>query len=117
MSLNSMNLVGRVGGDPNLRHFDSGAVLCRLSLAVDRIRKNDPPDWFNLELWSKEAEVAGNYVRKGGLIAIQGSFKIDTWRDRQTGEQRSSPTVRVNTLKLLGRKQDDVPPSSPYDSF
>lgn len=108
MSLNVVNLVGRVGGDPDMRYFESGSVLCRLTLAVNRPTKNDDqPDWFNLELWGKDAEVAGNYVRKGSLLGIQGQLKIDTWADRQTGVQRSSPGIRVNRLRLLGSKQDN----------
>jgi len=49
MSLNVVNLVGRVGADPDVRYFESGSVLCKLTLAVDRrSRNNDKPDWFNI---------------------------------------------------------------------
>lgn len=108
MSLNVVNLVGRVGGDPDVKYFESGKVKCRLTLAVDRrTRNNDQPDWFNLELWGKTAEVAANYVRKGKLIGIQGSLKIDHWSDRATGAERSSPVIQVDRLELLGSKRDD----------
>lgn len=102
-----MNLVGRVGGDPEVRYFDSGKVKCNLTLAVNRRTKNnEQPDWFNLELWDKTAEVAANYVRKGSLIGVQGSLKIDTWSDRNTGTSRSKPVIRVDRLELLGSKRD-----------
>ena len=107
MSLNVVTLVGRVGGDPEMRFFDSGSVKCRLTLAVRRETSNsDQPDWFTLELWGKTAEVSGNYVRKGKQIAVKGSLKFDTWSDRNTGANRSIPIVQVDRLELLGSKQD-----------
>jgi single-strand DNA-binding protein len=113
MSLNVVNLVGRVGGDPDVKYFESGKVKCRLTLAVDRrSRNNDQPDWFNLELWGKTAEVAANYVRKGKLIGVQGFLKIEKWNDRSTGAERSSPIIVVDRLELLGSKQDNEVSSS-----
>ena len=110
MSLNVVHLVGRVGGDPDVKYFESGTVKCRLTLAVDRQSRNsDQPDWFNLELWGKTAEVAANYVRKGKLIGVQGSLKIDRWNDRATGAERTSPVIKVDRLELLGSKKDNDP--------
>ncbi|MBD2386711.1 single-stranded DNA-binding protein [Cylindrospermum sp. FACHB-282] len=107
MSINIVTLVGRVGTDPDMKYFESGSVKCKLTLAVNRrSRNNDKPDWFNLELWGKTAEVAGNYVRKGSLIGIKGSLKFDTWSDRQTGANRSTPVIQVDQLDLLGSKRD-----------
>lgn len=112
MSLNVVNLVGRVGGDPDMKYFESGSVKCRLTLAVRRkTRNSDEPDWFTLELWGKTAEVAGNFVRKGSLIGVKGSLKFDTWNDRNTGVTRSSPIVHVDNMDLLGSKQDTNPNS------
>lgn len=110
MSLNVVTLVGRVGGDPEMKYFESGSVKCRLTLAVRReTRNSDQPDWFNLELWGKTAEVAGNYVRKGKLIAVKGFLKFDTWSDRNTGANRSTPVIHVDKMDLLGSKQDVNP--------
>lgn len=107
MSLNVVTLVGRVGGDPDVKYFESGSVLCNLTLAVNRRSRNsDKPDWFNLELWGKTAEVAANYVRKGSLIGVQGALKIETWSDRATGSHRSKPVIKVEQLDLLGSKRD-----------
>jgi len=107
MSINIVTLVGRVGSDPDIKYFDSGKVVCKLRLAVKRRSRNsDEPDWFSLELWGKTAEVAGNYVRKGSLIGVKGSLKFDTWSDRQTGANRSSPVIQVDQLDLLGSKRD-----------
>ena len=46
MSLNVVHLVGRAGRDPEVKYFDSGKVVCNFSLAVNRIKRDDPPDWF-----------------------------------------------------------------------
>lgn len=108
MSLNVVTLVGRAGRDPEVRYFESGSVVCKVTLAVDRARKNnDEPDWFTLEMWGKTAEVAANYVRKGSLIGITGALKFDRWQDRATGAERTSPVVRVDQLRLLGSKRDN----------
>ncbi len=106
MSINVVTLVGRVGSDPEMKFFESGSVKCKLTLAVNRRSRNDKPDWFTLELWDKTATVAGNYVRKGSLIGIKGALKFDTWSDRQTGTNRSTPVIRVDQLDLLGSKRD-----------
>jgi single-strand DNA-binding protein len=120
MSLNSVSLVGRVGGDPDVKYFESGSVVCKLTLAVDRRRRNsDEPDWFNLEMWGKTAEVAANYVRKGKQIAVNGSLKIERWTDRATGTPRSRPVIRVEQMQLLGSKRDDMAAGGGgnYDEF
>ena len=109
MSLNVVNLVGREGGDPEVKYFESASVKCKLTLAVRRpTRNSDQPDWFNLELWGKTAEVAANYVRKGSLIGVQGSLKIETWGDNKASN-RSTPIIKVDRLDLLGSKQDTDP--------
>ncbi len=117
MSLNVVTLVGRVGGDPDVKYFESGAVKCRLTLAVNRMTKNnDQPDWFTLELWDKQAEVAANYVRKGSLIGVKGALRFDYWADRNTGVARSAPLIRVERLDLLGSKRDSEAPMAAASS-
>jgi single-strand DNA-binding protein len=106
MGVNSITLVGRAGRDPEVRYFESGSVVANLTLAVNRRAGGDEPDWFNLEIWGKQAQVAADYVRKGSLLGIIGSFKLDRWTDRASGEERSKPVVRVDRLELLGSKRD-----------
>ena len=106
MAINSVTLVGRAGRDPEVRDFESGTVVANLTMAVNRRNRNDEPDWFNLEIWGKQAQVAADYVKKGSLIGITGSFKLDSWKDRNTGEDRNKPVVRVDRLELLGSKRD-----------
>ena len=106
MAINSVTLVGRAGRDPEVRYFESGTVVANLTMAVNRRNRNDEPDWFNLEIWGKQAQIAADYVKKGSLIGITGSFKLDSWKDRNTGEDRNKPVVRVDRLELLGSKRD-----------
>ncbi len=106
MSINSISLVGRAGRDPDVRYFESGSVVANLTMAVNRKSRDDEPDWFNLEIWGKQAQVAADYVKKGSLLGVIGSFKLDRWKDKNTGEEKTKPVIRVDRLELLGSKRD-----------
>ncbi|WP_373538962.1 single-stranded DNA-binding protein [Chamaesiphon sp.] len=108
MSLNVVHLVGRVGGDPELKWFEgSGKCVCTMTLAVNRRSKNqDQPDWFNLKIWGKTGEIAKNYAKKGSQIGVKGSLEVETWIDKATGTERSRPVIKVDSLDLLGSKKD-----------
>ena len=106
MEINTINLVGRAGREPDVRYFESGSTVANFTLAVNRISKSDEPDWFNLEIWGKQAQIAADYVKKGSLVGITGSFKIDSWKDKNTGEDRFKPVVRVDRLNLLSSKKE-----------
>lgn len=105
--MNSANIVGRVGQDPEIRYFESGRVLAKFSVAVNRHSRSEQPNWFSIELWGKTAEVCANYVRKGSTVGISGSLKLDEWTDPNTGEVRSRPIIKGRRLELLGRKPAD----------
>ncbi|MEG3858805.1 single-stranded DNA-binding protein [Microcoleus sp. herbarium12] len=118
MSLNVVTLVGRVGGDPDVKYFESGTVKCKLTLAVRRrSTKSDEPDWFTLEIWGKTAQIAADYVRKGAQIGVTGSLKFDRWQDRSTGSNRSMPVIKVDQLDLLGSKRDNESGMSQNSEF
>ena len=108
MSINTITLVGRAGRDPELRFFESGTSVANLTMAVDKASSNreEEPDWFSLEIWGKQAQVAADYVRKGSLIGVVGRMTIEQWTDRNTGQKRSKPVVKVDRLALLGSKAD-----------
>ena len=106
MEINTINLVGRAGREPDVRYFVSGSTVANFTLAVNRISKSDEPDWFNLEIWGKQAQIAADYVKKGSLLGITGSFKIDSWKDKNTGEDRFKPVVRVDRLNLLSSRKE-----------
>ncbi|MFN3360581.1 MAG: single-stranded DNA-binding protein [Pseudanabaenaceae cyanobacterium] len=106
--INKIHLVGRAGRDPEITYFDAGRCVCKFPLAVNRRTSNreEPPDWFDIELWDKRAEIAANYVKKGHLVGIVGSLRFDRWRDKNTGEDRSRPVILVEELELLTSKKE-----------
>ena len=106
MEINTINLVGRAGREPDVRYFESGSTVANFTIAVNRINRSDEPDWFNLEIWGKQAQIAADYVKKGSLVGITGSFKIDSWKDKNTGEDRFKPVIRVDRLNLLSSKRE-----------
>jgi single-strand DNA-binding protein len=108
MSINTITLVGRAGRDPETRFLESGSVVTNLSLAVNRPSRDEEPDWFNLEIWGKQAQVAADYVRKGSLLGVVGRMTSEQWTDRNTGERRSKPVVKVDRLALLGSRADSA---------
>lgn len=105
--MNSIHLIGRAGRDPEVKYFEDGKVVANFTLAVNSYKRDDEPDWFTLEIWGKQAQVAADYVRKGSQIAVIGSAKLETWTDRTTGAERSKIKVRVDRLELLGSKRDN----------
>jgi single-strand DNA-binding protein len=116
MSINTITLVGRAGRDPETRFFEGGTVVTNLTLAVNRPSRDEEPDWFNLEIWGKQAQVAADYVRKGSLIGVVGRMTSEQWTDRNTGERRSKALVKVDRLALLGSKAESAAAAGPPDS-
>lgn len=104
--VNSLTLIGRAGRDPEMRYFESGRVKTSFSLAVNRPTKEKETDWFDIELWGRQAEVAGEYVRKGSLIAIEGRLDFNRWTG-DDGVKHVKPIVNANNLRLLGSKKDN----------
>ena len=118
VDINHMVLVGRAGRDPEVGYFDSGKVVTTFSLAVNRPVKDSQTDWFDIEIWGKQAEIAGEYVKKGSLIGIEGKIRWDTWNHKETGEPMTRPVVVADNIRLLGSKKDNNPnaASSPQTS-
>ena len=108
--MNVTLLVGRAGRDPEVRYLETGNVVANLTLAVRGQARDAEPEWFNLEIWGKQAQVAADYVRKGSLLGVIGSLKTDSWTDRNTGELKTKKTLKVDRLELLGSKRDAEAP-------
>lgn len=104
--MNSITLVGRAGRDPEARYFESGTMVANVNLAVKGRGRDAETVWLPLEIWGKTAQVAVDYVRKGSLIGVTGSVKMEKWTDRTTGQERSKMVVAVDRLDLLGSKRD-----------
>ena len=104
--MNQVTPVGRAGRDPEVRYFESGTMVANFTLATRGHKADSEPDWHNLEIWGKQAQVAADYVRKGSLIGVVGSLRTSKWTDRTTGEERTKPVIHVDRLELLGSRRD-----------
>ena len=106
--INQVTIVGRVRQDPELRYFESGTNLATFSLAVNRPTKNKETDWFEVKIWGRPAEIAGEYVRKGSLIGVTGQVDFDSWNSKDSGELQVKPVIAATDLRLLGSKADNA---------
>jgi single-strand DNA-binding protein len=101
--------IGRLGSDPEVRYFQSGAAVANARIAVNQpgAKRDDglEPDWFKLEVWgADEARAFADTCRKGSLVDVSGRFKVETWTDR-TGEERTGTTIRVESWQPVGQQQ------------
>ena len=106
--MNTATVIGRAGQDAEIRYFESGKVKTTFSLAVNRWdskSKENVTDWFNIEVWDKQAEFAGEYVKKGREVAVDGRISISKWTD-QNGEEKERFLVIANDIRLLGSRRD-----------
>lgn len=101
-SLNCCSFTGRAGRDPELRFFEDGKAVASLTLAVDSWKRDEKPLWLPLKIWGKNAQVAGDYIRKGDQFAVSGELENETWTDRTSGEEKSRIILNVRSLTLLG---------------
>jgi single-strand DNA-binding protein len=110
--------VGRSGRDPEVKYFESGSVVCKFTVAVNRSSSNrdEPPDWFDVEAWGKTAEIAANYVKKGSLVGVSGSLKFDRWTDRTSGDERQKSVILIDRLELLTSRKENEAASSGSNS-
>ena len=104
--MNTVNLIGRITADPNMKYFESGKVIAKFHLAVNRT-KNEA-DFFEVEEWEKSAEVIGQYCKKGSQIGVSGRLLQERWPDKTTGANRSKVVVRCQRVELLGSKSEQA---------
>jgi single-strand DNA-binding protein len=105
-AINQIVVVGRVGQDPELRYFESGSCIANFSIAVNRPTKNKETDWFNIKIWGRQAEIAGEYVKKGSLLAIEGELDFEIWTDKNNQQQTKS-IISAKNMRMLGSKADN----------
>ena len=106
--MNTATVIGRLGQDAEIRYFESGKVKTTFSLAVNRWdskTKEEVTDWFNIEVWDKQAEFAGEYIKKGRQVVVDGRISISKWTDN-TGEEKERFLIIANNVRLLGSKRD-----------
>jgi single-strand DNA-binding protein len=109
-SLNKVLLIGNLGADPEVRHTPGGTPVAELRMATNRVftdksgNRQTQTEWHRVVLWSKLAEIAGQYLRKGGAVFIEGRLQTRQWEDKQTGQQRYTTEIVADNLILLGSR-------------
>src|SRR3984893_13702795 len=118
-NLNRVLLIGNLTRDPELRYTPKGTAVTEIGLAVNRIysgedgEKKEETTFVDVTLWARQAEIAGQYLKKGRPVFIEGLLQLDTWDDKQTGQKRSRLRVVAENLQLLGSRQDSEGSSAP----
>jgi len=121
-NLNRVLLIGNLTRDPELRYTPKGTPVTEIGLAVNRIfsgedgEKKEETTFVDVTLWARQAEIAGQYLKKGRPVFIEGRLQLDTWDDKQTGQKRSRLRVVAENLQLLGSRQDSEGSSAPPSS-
>jgi single-strand DNA-binding protein len=111
---NQWRFIGRLGADPELRCFQSGASVCNARLLVNRPgQKRDDgqkPYSFKLEIWNDKAQEFVDAAGKGDLIDVEGRVKTETWDDRTTGEKRHALVLSVEAWEVLAKPVQNQQP-------
>ena len=111
--INMVSLTGRLTKDlgDDVREYgftQSNVARANISVAVNDTKKGadgkytDLPSYVNVQIWGKQAESLRPYLRKGQAIAVDGKLRQDRWKDKQTGQTRSTLYVVADSVKLLG---------------
>jgi single-strand DNA-binding protein len=107
-SVNKVILIGNLGKDPEVKFTPSGTPVAKFSLATNERFKDkegqwqDRTEWHNITAWARTAEIAGEYLKKGSKVYIEGSLRTHSWDDKQTNQKKYMTEIIVNDLVLLG---------------
>jgi single-strand DNA-binding protein len=107
-NLNKVMLIGNLTRDPEIRYTPKGTAIAEIGLAVNRNyttesgEKREEVTFVDVELWGRQAEIAGEYLKKGRPVFIEGRLKLDTWEDKQTGQKKSKMRVVGEGMQFLG---------------
>ena len=101
-TINKVELLGRVGTEPEMRYTPNGTAVTQLRLATDRRRSNGETeaDWHTVVCWSKTAEAVNEYVAKGNRVYVAGRLVQNTWENGD-GERRSRTEVHASEVVFL----------------
>lgn len=125
--INKVILVGNLGADPEVRHTTSGGIVTTIRIATSKTWRDkqgqmqERTEWHRCKFFGKLAEIAGDYLRKGSQVYVEGSLHTDAYTDRD-GVERYSTDIIVAEMQMLGsvggarrdRQQErTAPPSSP----
>src|SRR5437016_3339254 len=109
-SFNKVILLGNLTRDPEVRYTPKGSAVCDLGIAVNRVyttdsgEKREEATFVDVTFWGRTAEVAGEYLKKGRPVFIEGRLQLDSWEDKTSGQKRSKLKVVGEGLQLLGAR-------------
>ena len=111
-SVNKVILVGNLGADPESRFAPSGDAICNIRVATTESwkdkqtgEKKEATEWHRVGFFGKLAEIAGQYLRKGSQVYIEGSLRTRKWQDKD-GQDRYTTEIRGDVMKMLGGKPE-----------
>ena len=111
-SFNKVILLGNLTRDPELRYTPKGTAVAKLGLAVNRVWTNEAGErkeevtFVDVDVFGRTAENAGQYLRKGRPVLIEGRLKLDQWEDKTTGQKKSRLGVVAEMIQFLGGSQE-----------
>lgn len=110
-SVNKVILVGNLGADPETRYLPSGDAVCNIRIATtDRIRDKasgeykEYTEWHRIVFFGKLAETAGQYLKKGRQVFVEGRIRTNKWQDKD-GNERYTTEIVGNEMKMLGSRE------------
>ena len=110
--VNKVILIGNVGNDPEVRYMPNGNAVANLSLATSESWKDkqtgqqqERTEWHNLVFFNRIGEIAGEYLRKGSKIYVEGQLRTNKWQDTE-GKDRYKTEIVVNDMQMLDSKGD-----------
>jgi single-strand DNA-binding protein len=111
-SVNKVILIGNLGKDPEVKFTPQGTPVAKITLATNERFKGkdgqwqDRTEWHNVVLWQRLAEIAGEYLKKGGKVYIEGRLQTRSWDDKTSGQKKYMTEVVANDLVLLGSRAE-----------
>ncbi len=115
--LNKVILIGRLGRDPEVRYMPNGEAVCNFSIATDESwkdaqgQKQTRTEWHNITMYRKLAEIAGQHLKKGGLVYLEGKIQSNKYTDKNSGQERTAYNIVAGEMKMLGGRNDDSQPA------
>ena len=114
-SVNKVILVGNLGRDPEVRYSPDGAAICNVSIATTSTWKDkssgerrEETEWHRVVFYNRLAEIAGEYLKKGRSVYVEGRLKTRKWQDKDTGADRYSTDIVADQMQMLGGRNDDM---------
>src|ERR1041385_7605145 len=111
-SVNKVIIVGNLGADPETRYLPSGEAITNIRVATtDRWKDKasgemkKATEWHRISFFGGLAEVAGEYLKKGSQVYVEGSLRTRKWQDKESGQDRYSTEVRGDVMQMLGRRE------------